>query len=201
MGNRLGMRLFELRTATNKSQEITSLDAVQIIKNKCSDFLKIATNTNCLLFRGMDIRDIKIFIGEPHKNRNPLSNRIDFQNAFDKALTACNFTALRKNSIFCSNSIQTAECYGNVYAIFPFNGFDFTWSPKIEDAYSDIDEPLDLFIKELAKNPDLIKSKYMYTNTKFNLALKSSNEIIIKSEFLAVPYEDNQSWLLRLISK
>jgi hypothetical protein len=45
---------------------------------------------------------------------------------------------LRSNSIFCSSSRPTAAGYGNIYMIFPKNGFGITWSRIYSDLYSDL---------------------------------------------------------------
>lgn len=66
---------------------------------------------------------------------NPYSNT-GFQIEFDAHLKKLGFKALRSNSIFCSGNLAEAATYGKLFAIFPHNGFDFTWSPEIEDAYN-----------------------------------------------------------------
>ena len=103
------------------------------IEKNCSEFLASVRATNKLLFRGQDDTEHPVFVGYPRENRSPKDSDIEAQRLFDQYLTTMGFKALRSNSIFTSSDDSQAGNYGTVYAIFPKNGFSFTWSTKEED--------------------------------------------------------------------
>lgn len=103
------------------------------IEQNCSDFLKSAQAADKFLYRGQRDTKLPVFVGRPRADREPKDSSVEAQKLADKCLTIMGFKALRSNSIFTSADYSQADNYGTVYAIFPKNGFDFTWSPKHDD--------------------------------------------------------------------
>jgi len=107
------------------------------IDKNCSDFLKVAKQTKKLLYRGQDDASLPIFVGYPRADREPKDSNKAAQALADKYLTMLGFKALRSNSLFCTSNFGQADGYGNVYAIFPKNGFHYTWSTEHDDLVID----------------------------------------------------------------
>lgn len=103
------------------------------IEKNCSQFLKDARSVRKLLYRGQDDSRQPIFVGRPRDDREPKDSSAEAQRTLDGYLKLLGFKALRSNSIFTSANYDFASEYGNVYAIFPKNGFSFTWSTKHDD--------------------------------------------------------------------
>ena len=103
------------------------------IEKHCSEYLTTVDKTNKILFRGQNDVSMPIFIGHPRENRKPSDSDPGAQALYDKYLTLMGFKALRSNSIFASSDKYHAGRYGDIYAIFPINGFQFTWSTNESD--------------------------------------------------------------------
>lgn len=103
------------------------------IEKHCSQFLKEARSVRKLLYRGQDDSGQPIFVGRPRDNREPKDSSAEAQRTLDGYFKLLGFKALRSNSIFTSADYNFADGYGDVYAIFPKNGFSFTWSTKHAD--------------------------------------------------------------------
>lgn len=116
----------------------------QYITTNCSEFLAYvkASGQTDPLWRGIGGKVPEIFASRSRENREARDSSDEGQRVVDLALKAKGFTALRSNSIFATSDWDRAENYGTVYAIFPKNGFHYTWSVRHDDII--IDEHLDL---------------------------------------------------------
>ena len=103
------------------------------IEEHCSEYLKHVRSTGKLLYRGQSDASQPIFVGYPRADRKPKDSNKKAQELCDKYLTLKGFKALRSNSIFTSSNKSQAGRYGDVYAIFPKNGFKYLWSTKDDD--------------------------------------------------------------------
>jgi hypothetical protein len=109
-----------------------------LIKRDCSYALQSMEEAGSWLYRGIKGNPPNIFTGKPRENRWAKDSNDQVQKDFDGLLKAAGFNALRSNSIFCSGRLSQATGYGDVFMIFPKDGFTFTWSPKYLDLYSDL---------------------------------------------------------------
>lgn len=147
--NKYRMRLNELE---NHIQEIPMDDSsigpfLQKLETECSDALASMRRTHKGCFRGSN-RTNTIFLGNPRTERRPLDSSRMMHHAYERLYKEHGFTATRSNSTFVTSDAKMARFYGPVYAIFPKNGFKFTWSLVSED----IAVPLDDEIKFLDVN-------------------------------------------------
>jgi len=114
------------------------------IEANCGEYLKAVRETGKILYRGQRDSQAPIFVGYPRENRRTKDSSEEAQKLYDKYLTMMGFSALRSNSIFTTSSEHQADEYGYVYAIFPKDGFKFTWSTKMGDlvleSMSDVDK-------------------------------------------------------------
>lgn len=133
------MKIFEILFET---RSLTYLDHLKedeifdIIKKDCSRILEIYKKTKSFLYRG-EKKNNTFFKSTYPKERLPKDMPINLHNLLNNALKKSGFVATRDNSVFVTSSIDTAKFYGNVYVFFPKNGFYYTWSKNITDAYTD----------------------------------------------------------------
>lgn len=123
---------------TNKIINKEDDKLIAYIEKNCSEFLIELEKADSFLYRGFGMRQLerkapKAFVSSSMVNRPPKDNQVEIQKRYDQNLKMAGFTALRSNSIFCTGDESNAGNYGEVYAIFPINGFSFTWSALIDD--------------------------------------------------------------------
>jgi hypothetical protein len=112
------------------------------IGQHCSDILNLYKNTGSRVFyRGMSwphlIKSTPglsyktfAFVGQSREDRRTKDSNSSQTQVFDSALANNGFKALRSNSVFVSSSPSVASDYGTIWVIFPFNGFDFTYTNR-----------------------------------------------------------------------
>lgn len=103
------------------------------MEKHCSEYLKAVRATKKFLYRGQHDTSLPIFVGYPRKNRAPTDSNPEAQELYDKYLSYMGFKALRSNSIFTTSDRYQAESFGNLFVIFPKNGFQFTWATEAAD--------------------------------------------------------------------
>lgn len=117
-------------------------ELIKYIETNCSDFLKHLKTSKKFLYRGIKgtkkFNPNKPFVGRSPVNRKPRDSSKLSQEMFDNYLLSKGFTALRSNSIFATSNYTRAWKFGNVYLIFPKNGFSYTWT-KLSDVVLDTD--------------------------------------------------------------
>ena len=135
-------------------------------------------------------------MGHPRLDRRPLHTAAHLQAAIDKTLTAAGFTALRCNSIFCCGGKAAGE-FGKVYAIFPLDGFDYTWCESAEDLTNDFGLNTILstgggrhytFREDLkTMQPNEFVEKYgFFCNKALDRAIRWGNEVYITGDYVAL---------------
>lgn len=134
----------ERREAEREKEELANIDPKLIkiasaIRRDCSYAVSAMREANGFLYRGVRGEPPLTFLGKPRTDRMAKDSSAEIQERFDAMLKESGFTALRSNSIFCSGNFSQANGYGgNVFMIFPKDGFHFTWSPRYDDLYSDL---------------------------------------------------------------
>lgn len=103
-----------------------------ILRMECSDVLPIYKQARKTLLRGMKKTIEPYKISSP-VNRPPTFTAYAAQEFIDEGLRVAGFKALRSNSILTTSDPDLAIMFGPVSAIFPCNGFDFTWSRTAQD--------------------------------------------------------------------
>lgn len=111
------------------------------IYTNCSEIVKIYKKTNEFFYRGLKYKPgtkNKMIRKKPRKLRRPRDTSIEAQKAFDKYMLEKFGWKPRAQGVFATSDFYDAEGYGGGHIIFPYDGFEYIWSPKMEDAYSDI---------------------------------------------------------------
>lgn len=116
--------------------EVQLKNIAAVLKRNCSQFIPIFKSAGAL-YRGVKLKggiDKTPFLkGHSSLNRKPKDSTNTDQIIFDSLLAKLGFKALRSNSIFTISDRDVANNFGDVYAVFPINGFQFTWSPEFHD--------------------------------------------------------------------
>lgn len=107
------------------------------IETQCSQALSIFKSEKKFLYRGIRNTPYDAFVGKPRQDRKPKDSSVGQQERLDTALASAGFKALRKNSIFATSVGSRAAMYGQVFLVFPKNGFHFTWSTRFDDLIID----------------------------------------------------------------
>lgn len=113
---------------------------VALLKRDCSQSIMAYKKTGAVLYRGIRNSNYGEFKAKTRDNRRPMDTGEKSHNILDKMLKASGFETTRSNSIFTSSSTAQANMYGDLYVIFPVNGFKFLWNEKYKDLYSDFYE-------------------------------------------------------------
>lgn len=140
----------------SEDNEIDNGTLYDFLKKKCSEFLK---ETAKPLYRGFnedDHQDRQSFIISSRNDRTPRDTSVAVQTFMDNLMKDAGLIATRSNSFFCTGAIDSARNYGDVYRIYPINGYKFSWSPIIQDFYTDFDT----FLKhaKAIENPEYVLS-------------------------------------------
>lgn len=125
-------------------------DFLHKVETECSDVLGSIRATNKGCFRGSN-RKNTIFLGTPRQDRKPLDSSWMMHHAYLRMYAEHNIKANRQNSTFVTSDANLARFYGPVFAIFPRNGFSYSWSP-MPQAGVDIAVPKEDEIKFLDMN-------------------------------------------------
>lgn len=144
------------------------------LRKECSEALEAFKTSGKLLYRGVRADDNGesplAFLGMPRDDRRASDTSQKVHELLTKMFTTSGLKANRANSIFCSANRSQATGYGDaVYIIIPKNGFDFSWSPKYRDFYSDfiedIGNSLGDFKRKFEKGAGGEKEVQVYNNT------------------------------------
>ena len=120
----------EIRKQTDLINQMTLaplMPYVKVIQKECSQAIAVYKQVNNVLFRGSRNAPIA-YKGRSWEQRKTRDSDPRGQELFDAALTKMGITAIRSNSIFTTGSQSQADTYGEIYMIFPKNGFQFSWS-------------------------------------------------------------------------
>ena len=118
---------------SDPSSDANIQELADIIKKKCSKYLE-SVQPGQFLWHGTSskTKDM-VYASKSRAVRIPVDSDKFITSLFDKALNEHGFIATRSNSIFVIGDKNAAEEYGTLYAIFPINGFNFTWSMSHND--------------------------------------------------------------------
>lgn len=187
----------DLNESVNKNDRI-----VKFILTHCKKILKIYEDSNwAWLYNGTKKYNSPVFLGNLVKNREPRDTNSTVSLYIDKALQYVGFKALRSNSLFCISDKKTAASYGNIYIIFPLDGFSYTWCRIAADLtgkydlsvvmLDDADPTNVLYGSEFVHNLMTMTSReftqfYRFTDNAIIDAIDYGYEIYIHGKYIAV---------------
>lgn len=173
------------------TKEILPIEqAFREIKQNCSQAIKLYKTQRSLMYRGLKGTNVDAFKSYSRSDRKPSDSAIGLHELYNLALQTVGIKARRDNSIFVSGNYSQAREYGNVYVIFPVDGFNYSWSTVVDDVVLD-QEDTDIWndeaVNELRNgitawiNEKGIKGKpdfLMYRGLKESLALVPWKKVI-----------------------
>lgn len=183
-------------------------DLWKTIERECGCYLAAVRETGRLLFRGMTTRSADAYFALPRDDRKPRDTPSEFHVAATKLMAAKGFRANRNNSIFATGDAEFAEQFaeekilladldtptpparGRIYAIFPSDGFAFSWSRNFRDFggvlhardYSRATVMQDE-VPHLAWRAD-------FASWDFDNALMSGHEVLLSGPYYAILWRD-----------
>jgi hypothetical protein len=98
----------------------------KVIRDNCSEILKAYETSGKILYRGIYAYDREGIITAIRPDRKPVEMRKDLHELLHLAFLKAGLKATRKNSIFCTTSPEIADDWGQVYVIFPKDGWKAT---------------------------------------------------------------------------
>lgn len=185
------MRIYEINAGDKEQLLATSVEKYrEIINRDCSDAVSVMRATQKPLYRGFASYPSPAFIGQPRLNRQTYTKN-SIVEYFNDQCDSYGFKANRSNSVSCTTSQSVANTFGDLFYLFPVNGFNFLWSTKIDDFGS-------FFGEQYLKSPEDVNHAYNidedeswittfgYTNENFAAALQSKHEISIAGKYIAI---------------
>lgn len=167
---------------------------IERVSKECKPFL-YAKDPGQLLYRGMQIIDEILYNKIIRKHRVPTDIPHDFHSFIDRYFKQHFDYYFRSNAMFMTSNYGFASAYGQVYAVYPVDSFQFLWSPKVKDLYPilakimrqkykfDIQEFESGYdneqIEKILNDLSNILKDLEYKNTDLDEAINSGNEIMI----------------------
>lgn len=118
-------------------------EGIELVKKECSEIINIYKKAGRVLFRGTRGDRAKQVDEEgriskvvPRKRRNPKDTDKETQKILDNLFNQRFGWKPRSQGIFAAG-IESARYYGTPHGFFPVNGFEYVWSPNIDDLYND----------------------------------------------------------------
>lgn len=119
--------------------------------------------------------------------RLPSDTPLGWHNLAVKYMQEMGLVAHRGNSTYITTSLQEAGSYGKyIFAIFPCDGFHFTWSPLINDFYNDEVMSLLTVQNSLSSAKEFAKETG-YRSTDLKGAFLSGYEVMITGKYYRIP--------------
>lgn len=188
----------------NEIQQNNTEEIRKILTVNCSESIAACYDSDNFLFHGSGFDDSfvmnKDYLVDITRNRIPRQHE-DIAEIIDDKLKLSGFKALRSNSLFCIGDYTEATHFSksNIYVIFPFDGFNLTWSTESK-YYFGIDPG---YFSEYSNDeldaipPKEFISKFGLRNYSLSSAISSGHEVLIQGKFLAVSWTITNSNFLR----
>ncbi len=163
---------------------------VKTIQRDCKPFLEQANGGT--LYRGLGHENEGMLKKKVRlANREPKDMPQDIHDKLNKYFLMKHGAKFR-NALFLSGSDMQAGEYGDLYKIFPIGRFEFLWSPKISDLYTEYEDYEGGFWHDLTPKEERAHKKKQlkrfhdevltkgYTTDHLAKAIKSGNEIMLR---------------------
>lgn len=199
--------------ADESTYNVGWLKLKKAITTHCSDIVNVYEQAHGFLMRGMHTSRLQ-FVAEINKYRRPTYMNEDLWRLSNKVAIDMGFAAHRGNSIFCHADPFMASAWGsNLFAIFPFNGFKFTWFeflPKNKYAFDYLIRAEEKAERSTIDYDKLAEVKYDYItavykklgimDTNLVQAIQQKTEVLITgTDYIAVNLGVNTPYKARLM--
>jgi hypothetical protein len=140
------MRLYEVAASEivlkDIPGELSTEQRIAILKKnfkqlpkQCSEVIQACREGSSLIYRGMKT-DNSVLLRSIRNDRRPVEMDPGAAEMLVKAYTAAGIEANRQNSIFATAEIDTAGAWGNVFIVFPLNGYKFSYFTEFKGQYA-----------------------------------------------------------------
>jgi hypothetical protein len=136
------------------------------INNECSDYINIVKNSNNIfqpLLHGTKKHQEEYYIGRSIGNRSPKTSSLEYSELVDEGLEKLGVVARRLNSMYATTSFGLAQEFGNIYEVFPINGFNYTWCKYADDIV--LNSQTLFSYRAYSFRPEFKKAVYIYLQT------------------------------------
>lgn len=151
---------YESSLPIHKDVELSSFDdIIKILERDCSEFInELVSSGGDLLFRGIKsldgvvVEDEKsidgLWVKSARRDRRTLDTNPDVSDLFDDMFEDKFGMRLRRQGVFATKDPQDANTYSKYhsdikkrksYIFFPIGYYEYFWSPKVYDLFSDIE--------------------------------------------------------------
>ncbi|CAB4123192.1 hypothetical protein UFOVP29_351 [uncultured Caudovirales phage] len=123
-------KLYDNEVQLHSVQSMGPDDKVwRMLKTQCSEFLEVLKSPpGLMLLRGIRGENSAVFQGRGWANRRSKDSTPRVSMVFNYCLEKLGFAARRDNSTFVTTNKNLAKEFGQIYLIFPKNGFKFTYT-------------------------------------------------------------------------
>ena len=125
-------KLYDNEVQLHSVQSMGPDDKVwRMLKTQCSEFLEVLKSPpGLMLLRGIRGENSAVFQGRGWANRRSKDSTPRVSMVFNYCLAQLGFEARRDNSTFVTTNKNLAKEFGQIYLIFPKNGFKFTYTAQ-----------------------------------------------------------------------
>lgn len=168
---------------------------VNKIVRDCQPYLGQVSNP-LAMYRGMDIEEGSMIQSVvPLNSRTPRGMSEQMYMALNHEFTE-EFGEPFRNAAFCTGDLDHTEVFGDTAVVFPIGIFTFLWSERVEDMNYEIsDFEMELTDEDYDAEFDVFefidqRVAGRYTDENLDAAVKSGNEIMIRSQsYYAMDYK------------
>ena len=157
------------------SEEKKFENAVSLIKEHCSKYIKDLKNPNQMLLLGNKTFIKSFDLVKINKKRLPRDTSLWVHDGLNDYYEKIFKERIRETCAFATLNYRQARYYGSVYYMFPTGNYSIFYSDKIEDLTNDLhsdflgnipnislDKEFNKYIQYMLKRPDLISKKKLY---------------------------------------
>ena len=182
------MKIYEIESGEKSELGGEEGRMIDILKSNCSEAIAAMQQAGGFLYRGISNAPAA-FHGRSRVDRKPLHTNAGVHSNIDEVFITYGFATNRSNSIFCIGNKPRTNMYGNPYIIFPKNGSEILWSPRVKDLFTE-DKILDDAALIASTNDklglaDRFVKTYQYTDKNLAAAIQSKCEIMVSGEYYA----------------
>ena len=170
-------------------QKFEQLWEKAIVPN-CSESIAACKNASKFMYRGFNSNQ-PVVRGRSWNDREPADSDPKLSRHFNDMLKKLGFKALRSNSIFVTSAFKTAKYFGTPYIILPVNGFNYTYTPYMDLAFSPESE--DEWMN--SNDPQVFYQEFHPKNKDLAVAINEGVEIYINGQYYALKYNMYSEYL------
>jgi len=105
------------------------------VPQQCSNIIQVYRDAGWGFYRGLR-STASILLKNIRTDRKTMEMAPDRAELLVAAYNAVDVAAHRQNSIFTTPSLEMAQAWGDLYIVFPFNGYKFSYFENIKDDYA-----------------------------------------------------------------